>query len=208
VCLSHCFIIVKRHHDLSNAYNRKHSIGAALQYERFSLLSWRETGWHAGRHGAGEVAESSKSGSVSSMERKGRGREQGSKREGGRGRERCTALGLGHLKPQSPTPSAILSLISTPHPYANKAMPPNPSQKMPFPNNQGFKSMSLGRWRGAFLSKPPLRSGPPSTPTSTLFGLSCLSPLTGADSFHVCVLAPPPCRVFQACLSILSTLGP
>jgi hypothetical protein len=37
-------------------------IGAGLWFQRFSPLSaWQEAWWHAGRHGAGEGAESSTS---------------------------------------------------------------------------------------------------------------------------------------------------
>jgi hypothetical protein len=38
--------------------------------QRFSLLrSWSEAWWYTGRHGAGEVAESSTSGSIGSSKR-------------------------------------------------------------------------------------------------------------------------------------------
>lgn len=60
--LSHCSITLKRHHDQDNSYQRKHFIGAGLQFQRFSPLStWQGAGWHAGRHGTGEVIENSRS---------------------------------------------------------------------------------------------------------------------------------------------------
>ena len=60
--LSLGFIAVKRPHDHGNSYKGKHFIGAGLQFQRSrSLLSWWEAWLHAGRHGAGEVAESSTS---------------------------------------------------------------------------------------------------------------------------------------------------
>jgi hypothetical protein len=55
--ISQCSISVKWHHDHGNSYERKHLIGAALQFQfqRFSALSWQDAWRHAGRHGAGEV---------------------------------------------------------------------------------------------------------------------------------------------------------
>lgn len=48
MCLSHCSIAVKRHHDQGNSYKRKHLIGACIQFRRFSLLpAW----WHADSSG-------------------------------------------------------------------------------------------------------------------------------------------------------------
>ena len=62
VCLSLCSIVVKRYHDQGNSYKYKRLIGAGLQFQRFSpLSSWQETWQSAGRHGAGERAESSAS---------------------------------------------------------------------------------------------------------------------------------------------------
>lgn len=60
-CLSQGFTAEKRHHDHSKSYKRQHCIGAGLHFERLSplSLSWQETSQHAGRHGAGEGAESS-----------------------------------------------------------------------------------------------------------------------------------------------------
>jgi hypothetical protein len=64
-------VAVKRHRDHSNSYKGKHLIGTGLQVQRFSSLSsWREAWWHAGRHGAGEVAESSTSGLADSRKNK------------------------------------------------------------------------------------------------------------------------------------------
>ena len=46
---------------------REHLIGAGLQFQRFSpLSSWQGAWWHAGRHGAGELTESSTSASEGS----------------------------------------------------------------------------------------------------------------------------------------------
>ena len=60
-CLS-VSIAVKRHHDQGNSHKGQHLIGAGLLFLRFSsLLSWWEIWQHAGRHGAGEEAESSTS---------------------------------------------------------------------------------------------------------------------------------------------------
>ena len=71
VCPSHCpswgFIAVKRHHDHSNSYKRKHLIGACLQFTRFRQLSLSQGAWS--RPGIGEVAESSTSGSTGSRKR-------------------------------------------------------------------------------------------------------------------------------------------
>jgi hypothetical protein len=56
------FTVVKRHNDHSNIYKGEHLIGTGLQFQRFSsLLSWWEAWQHAGRHSAGEGAESSTS---------------------------------------------------------------------------------------------------------------------------------------------------
>ena len=60
LCLSLVFIAVKRHHDQGNSYKGKHLTEASLQ--RFSpLSSWWETWQSAGRHSAGERAQSSTS---------------------------------------------------------------------------------------------------------------------------------------------------
>ena len=54
------FIAVMGQHEHSNSYKGKHFIGAGLQFQRFSpLSSWQEAWQCAGRHGAGEGAESS-----------------------------------------------------------------------------------------------------------------------------------------------------
>ena len=58
-------IAVKRHHDRSNSYKGEHLIGAGL-WGQSPLLSWQEAWQHAGRHGAGEVAESSMASSAGS----------------------------------------------------------------------------------------------------------------------------------------------
>jgi len=43
-----------------NSYKMKHLTGAGLQFQRFGPLSLWQEGWlHTGRHGAGDVAESS-----------------------------------------------------------------------------------------------------------------------------------------------------
>jgi len=43
-------------------------LGLNLQVQRFSpLLSWQEEWWYTGRHGTGETAESSTSGSAGIM---------------------------------------------------------------------------------------------------------------------------------------------
>ena len=64
------FIAVKRLHDHNNSYKGKHLIGAGLQLQRFSpLSSWQEAWQRAGRHGAGEGAQSSTSGSAGSRKR-------------------------------------------------------------------------------------------------------------------------------------------
>jgi hypothetical protein len=47
-------------HDLGNSYEG-YFVEASLQLQRFSSLSSREAWQRAGRHGAGEVAESSTS---------------------------------------------------------------------------------------------------------------------------------------------------
>lgn len=63
-CLLTVSIAVKRRHD---SYKGNHLTGAGLQFQRFSpLSSWSETCWHGVRQGAGEVAESSTSGSTGS----------------------------------------------------------------------------------------------------------------------------------------------
>jgi hypothetical protein len=57
--VSQCSIAVKRRHDHDKSSKGKNLIGAGLQFQRFSpLSSWWEAWQHAGRHGAGEVAES------------------------------------------------------------------------------------------------------------------------------------------------------
>jgi hypothetical protein len=46
-------ISVKRHHDHRISYERKHLIGAGLQFQRFSPLSpWAEAWQYADRQGA------------------------------------------------------------------------------------------------------------------------------------------------------------
>ena len=59
---------MKRHSEfISNSYKEKYLVGIHLYIvQRFSPLSWQEAWWHTGRHGAGEVAESSTSGSAGS----------------------------------------------------------------------------------------------------------------------------------------------
>jgi len=57
--LTQCPIALKRHHDHSNFYKGKHLIGAGLQVQRFSPWSSWQNMERAGRHGAGEGAQSS-----------------------------------------------------------------------------------------------------------------------------------------------------
>jgi hypothetical protein len=54
---------MQRHHDQGNSHNGKHLIEADLKFQRFSPLSssWQEAQQQAGRYGAGERAESSRS---------------------------------------------------------------------------------------------------------------------------------------------------
>jgi hypothetical protein len=93
---------------------RKHLTGVYLQFQRFSpLSSWQGALWHAGRHGAGEVAETSTFGSTGSRKREGL---------------TCTFETL------NPT------LLTH---YSNKATSIDPSQVVPLPDNQAFKYMSL-----------------------------------------------------------------
>ena len=62
-------IAVRRHHDHGNSYKEKHLTGTGLQFQRFSpLSSWQEAWQYSDRH-AGEVAESSTSGSTGSRKR-------------------------------------------------------------------------------------------------------------------------------------------
>jgi hypothetical protein len=62
---------MKRHYDHSHSYKGKHLFGDWLTVQRFSpLSSWREAWWHAGRHGAEVVVESSTSRSEGSRKRK------------------------------------------------------------------------------------------------------------------------------------------
>ena len=50
---------VRRHQGSGDSYKGKRLDGAGLQFQRFHpLSSWREAWQHAGRHGAGEGAES------------------------------------------------------------------------------------------------------------------------------------------------------
>jgi hypothetical protein len=61
---------VRRHHGHSNSYKRKHLIGAAIRFQRFSWLSPQWEAWqYSGRYVAGAVADSSTSGSASSRKR-------------------------------------------------------------------------------------------------------------------------------------------
>ena len=61
-CISHRPTAAKRHHDHGNSYKGKHLIEAGLEFQRVSpLSSWQESWQHTGRHGAGEIAESSTS---------------------------------------------------------------------------------------------------------------------------------------------------
>ena len=61
VCLR-VSIAMMRHPDHRDSDKRKHLIKAGSQFQRFSpLSSWQEAWWCAGRHGAGEGAESSTS---------------------------------------------------------------------------------------------------------------------------------------------------
>ena len=47
-------------HDHNNSFKGRHTIVDCFQVQRFiPSLSWKEAWWHAGRPGAGEVAESS-----------------------------------------------------------------------------------------------------------------------------------------------------
>jgi hypothetical protein len=59
---------VKRHND---SYKRKDPTGAGLPFQRFSLLlpGWEALG-HTGRHGTGEVTESSTPGATGNRNRK------------------------------------------------------------------------------------------------------------------------------------------
>ena len=51
-------IAVKRLHNQGNSQRGQHLIGAGLQFQRFSSLSWWEARQHEGRHVAGGGAES------------------------------------------------------------------------------------------------------------------------------------------------------
>jgi hypothetical protein len=55
---------VKRYHDHSNSYQGKHLIEACFSQRFSSLSSWQETWCHTDRHSAGELAQSSTSGST------------------------------------------------------------------------------------------------------------------------------------------------
>ena len=109
-CLSQCSTAAKRHHDHSKASN-----WGWLTVQRFiPLLAWWEAWWLEGRHGAGEVTESSISGlSVKGDWGKREGRREGGKEregEGEEGREKTDRLWIWHehFKPQSPPPSDVL----------------------------------------------------------------------------------------------------
>ena len=61
ICLSHCSIAVKRHHDWRNSYKRKHLVWG-LAYSLRGLVHYHhggEPGSRQGRHGAGEEVERS-----------------------------------------------------------------------------------------------------------------------------------------------------
>ena len=64
--LSLGFTAVKRHHDHSNSYKGQHFTGAGLQFRGSVpiVMVGSTAQWHAERHGAGEGAESSTSGSA------------------------------------------------------------------------------------------------------------------------------------------------
>jgi hypothetical protein len=67
---SKCSMAVKTHHYHSSSYTEKHPSGAGLQFQGLSPSPlWQEAWWHTGRHGVGEVAESSTSGSAGSRKR-------------------------------------------------------------------------------------------------------------------------------------------
>ena len=61
---------MKRNHDQGHSYKEKYLIGAGFQLQKFSLLSsWQEAWQHAGKRGAGEVAERSTSVAAGSRKR-------------------------------------------------------------------------------------------------------------------------------------------
>jgi hypothetical protein len=98
--LSQCSITMKRPWPWTS-YKRKHLVGSFLQ--SFSpLSSWQEAWQHAERHGSGEVAKNSTSGSA-----------------GSRKRQWANWVWLGLLKPQSP-PSGT-HFLQQGHTYSNKA---------------------------------------------------------------------------------------
>lgn len=60
--LTHCCIVVKRHHNKVNSYDRKQLIGGFISHKGKQLISdvcplssWLEECQHTGRHGIGEV---------------------------------------------------------------------------------------------------------------------------------------------------------
>ena len=69
ICLSHCCIAGKRHHDHCHSYEGQHLTAADLQVQSINTMA--EAWWHAGRRGAGEGTESSTSGSTCSRKRDG-----------------------------------------------------------------------------------------------------------------------------------------
>lgn len=115
----------------SKLLQRKHGIGTCLQFQVLcALSSWQGAGWHTGRHGSREAAESSTSSS------------RGSKKK-----VRATGLDWAFKTPK-PTPSFSNWATSTPEGHI---LP----QVVPFPNGHAFKHMSL--WERV-LFKPPQRS--------------------------------------------------
>jgi hypothetical protein len=122
---------MQRLHDHSNSHKGNRLIGAGLPLQSFRpSSSWWGAWRHTGRHGAGEVAESSTSWSTGSRKR------------------RCATLGIAWAQETSkPTPT-VTHFLQQGHTYSNKTTPPI----VPLYMGQAFKYMSP--W-GPFLFKPP-----------------------------------------------------
>ena len=120
-CLSRCSIALKGCSDHSNSYKGKHLSGTCLQFQRFCpLSSWWGAGWRAGKHAAGEGAESSMLGSKDSRKRETLGLAWASE----------TPKPRGSCHPTRPHP------LQQGHTHSNKATPPNPCEEAPLPKDQ------------------------------------------------------------------------
>ena len=104
---------VKRHYDHSNSYKEKHLIGVAYNFRGLVYSYHGGTWWPAGKHGAGERCESSKSWSIGNSKWTG-------------------SLGIAWAQKTLKPTLTVTQFLQQGHTYSNQATPPNSANPYEF----------------------------------------------------------------------------